>query len=83
MREEQGNIFLQNAAERPADLKKSQQQPGLIFVDKRPREYAALMLIELRKFWKAYQEEHVPEKYREMVSKHIITAIVKSRYRKK
>lgn len=83
MREAQGNILLQDAAERPADLKKSQQQPGLLFADKRPREYAAELLDSTEKAMDEHLIGKVPTEHLELIKRHILNGLIKKRTVKK
>lgn len=81
MRKGQGNILLQDAAEGSADLKKSQQQGGLVFTETRPREYAFKMLPDARAWATDWMDRNgVPAKDRGQVMKHLLGAIGKAVY---
>jgi hypothetical protein len=84
MREAQGNILLQDPTEGSADLKKIQQQGGLVFTETRPRQFAALMLKDLRAYCsKRMDELGVPQELRGQTMSHVISAVSKAKYRRK
>lgn len=63
-------------------MKKRQHQPGLLFADKRPREYAEEIGKEFRE-WYRERIKAVPEQYRDMVTDHVLNTAMKNFLRRK
>ena len=84
MRKAQADILLQEQADGSANLKKSQQQPGLLFVETRPREYALRMLPDLRAYCTEWIDRNeVPKELRGLLMSHVISTVAKAKYRRK